>query len=73
MENVVDETIATAAGAQTMGRKKMVLYTDLPAIFLFRRTARMSAMITPNGTSMIAYLIVFHSACHVSGDVSTFW
>ena len=65
------QTMATAAGAQTIGRKKMVRYTERPAHFLFRRTARISAMTMPNGTSISAYLIVFQKDCHVSAACVT--
>ena len=64
-------TIATAAGAQTIGRKKMVRNTEVPLSFLLRNTASTSAITTPKGTSMSAYLMVFHRECQVSPAVKT--
>src|SRR5699024_4299035 len=58
------QTIATAAGAATIGRKKMVRYTLLPFIFLFRRTASTREIAIEKGTSTIAYLMVLINACH---------
>ena len=64
--------MATAAGAQTMGRKKMVRKVEVPLSFLFRKTASTRAMQTPKGTSMMAYLMVFSRDCQVSPAPSTF-
>ena len=63
--------MATAAGAQTMGRKKMVRNSEVPLSFLLRNTAKISAITTPKGTSISAYLMVFHKECHVSLSART--
>ena len=47
---LVFQTIATAAGATTMGRKKMARKAVLPLIFAFSSTATISARKTPTGT-----------------------
>ena len=62
-------TIATAAGAATMGRKKIVRYAALPFILRFKRTAKRSAITRENGTSTIAYLNVLRRDCHTSPSV----
>ena len=44
------QTIATAAGATTMGRKKMARKAVFPLMFAFSSTATISARKTPTGT-----------------------
>ena len=68
--------MATAAGAQTIGRKKIVRYAERPLSLRFKRTASSMAMAIENGTCTSVYLIVFHRDCHISAEalpVIMFW
>jgi hypothetical protein len=62
-------TMVTAAGAQTMGRKKMVRNTPLPLILAFRSMATSRDRNSPRGTVRIQKRMVFQ----VARQNSAFW
>ena len=68
--NIHFQTMATAAGATTMGRKKMARKAVLPLIFVFNMTATISARKIPNGTVSTQNQMVFKFALQNSALVN---
>ena len=68
--NIHFQTIATAAGANTIGRKKMARNAVCPLILAFSMTATISDKNSPSGTVSTQKYSVFRFALQNSGLVN---